>query len=92
LDTKSKAKSSATAQLSRSHVIEVSDSGLVSLMGGKWTSFRRMGEETVDEILQNNKEIEVKHEKSQTLNFNLIGSYSRSEALTGLQTGNEELF
>jgi len=51
-----------------------------------------MGEETVDEILQNNKEIEVKHEKSQTLNFNLIGSYSRSEALTGLQTGNEELF
>ena len=29
-----------TAQISRNHIIEVSDSGLVSLMGGKWTSFR----------------------------------------------------
>lgn len=36
-------KSSSTAKLSRSHVIEVSDSGLVSLLGGKWTSFRHMG-------------------------------------------------
>ena len=40
-----------TAGLVRNHVIEVSDSGLVSLMGGKWTSFRRMGEETVEKIL-----------------------------------------
>jgi glycerol-3-phosphate dehydrogenase len=47
-------KSSDTARLSRSHVIEVSDSGLVSLMGGKWTSFRHMGEETVDSLLQAN--------------------------------------
>ena len=46
-----KKKSSDTARLSRSHVIEVSDSGLVSLMGGKWTSFRHMGTETVDKIL-----------------------------------------
>ena len=61
-------------------------------MGGKWTSFRRMGEETVDEILQNNKEIEVKHATSQTLNFNLIGSYSRTEALNGLRLENDQLF
>ena len=38
-----KAKSSSTARLSRTHEIEVSESGLVSLMGGKWTSFRLMG-------------------------------------------------
>lgn len=44
-------KSSDTARLSRSHIIEVSDSGLVSLLGGKWTSFRHMGEETVEKIL-----------------------------------------
>ena len=42
-----KAAKSGSAVLSRGHVIEVSDSGLVSLMGGKWTSYRRMGEETV---------------------------------------------
>lgn len=40
-----------TANLSRNHVIEESKSGLISLMGGKWTSFRRMGEETVDLIM-----------------------------------------
>ena len=41
-------KSSSTAKLSRSHVIEISDSGLVSLLGGKWTSFRHMGQECVE--------------------------------------------
>ena len=30
----------STANLARNHVIEVSDSGLVSLMGGKWTAYR----------------------------------------------------
>lgn len=29
-----------TSSISRNHVIEVSENGLVSLMGGKWTSFR----------------------------------------------------
>ena len=29
-----------------------SDSGLVSLMGGKWTSYRSQGEECVDKILK----------------------------------------
>ena len=44
-------------------MIEVSDSGLVSLMGGKWTSFRKMGEETVDKILNENK-LEAKYQES----------------------------
>lgn len=58
-------KSSDTARLSRSHVIEVSESGLVSLMGGKWTSFRHMGEETVDTILSANPDkFEPLHEKT----------------------------
>lgn len=43
-----------SAKLSRSHEIEISDSGLVSVMGGKWTSFRRMGEDTIDLILEHN--------------------------------------
>jgi len=44
----------STANLSRNHVIEISQSGLVSLMGGKWTSFRKMGEETIDKIVHSN--------------------------------------
>ena len=50
-------KGSSTAKLSRTHVIEFSDSGLCSLLGGKWTSFRIMGEETVDEIIERNPEL-----------------------------------
>lgn len=38
----------STAQLSREHAIEVSAAGLVTVAGGKWTTYRRMAEEIVD--------------------------------------------
>lgn len=37
----------ATSDLSRSHQIERSDSGLISVRGGKWTTYRKMAEDTV---------------------------------------------
>jgi glycerol-3-phosphate dehydrogenase len=37
-----------TAALSRDHTLLVSPSGLVTLAGGKWTTYRRMGEDTID--------------------------------------------
>ena len=37
-----------TAELSRDHRIVVSDSGLISVVGGKWTTYREMGEDTID--------------------------------------------
>jgi glycerol-3-phosphate dehydrogenase len=37
-----------TAQLSRDHPILVSGSGLITVAGGKWTTYRQMAEETVD--------------------------------------------
>ncbi|OOG69633.1 glycerol-3-phosphate dehydrogenase/oxidase [Algoriphagus sp. A40] len=40
--------STKTKEISRSHKVIVSESGLVSLTGGKWTTFRKMGEDTVD--------------------------------------------
>lgn len=39
--------STKTKEISRSHKVIVSPSGLVSLIGGKWTTFRKMGEDTV---------------------------------------------
>lgn len=42
------AKGGTTATLSREHVIQVSRQGLVSVAGGKWTTYRRMGEQIVD--------------------------------------------
>ena len=40
--------STKTKEISRSHKIIVSDSNLITLTGGKWTTFRKMGEDTVD--------------------------------------------
>jgi glycerol-3-phosphate dehydrogenase len=43
--------SSRTAALSRDHTIEVSSSGLISIAGGKWTTYRRMAEDCVDRAI-----------------------------------------
>lgn len=40
-----------TAGLSRDHAVLVSASGLVSVVGGKWTTYRRMGEDVIDRAL-----------------------------------------
>src|SRR5208283_1843166 len=37
-----------TSKLSRDHTILVSSSGLVTVTGGKWTTYRRMGQDTID--------------------------------------------
>ena len=39
---------SATATLSRDHKIQISGSGLLTITGGKWTTYRRMAEDGVD--------------------------------------------
>ena len=39
----------STAALSRDHVIQIDRSGLVSVMGGKWTTYRHMAEDCVDQ-------------------------------------------
>lgn len=41
-----------TKELSRGHKIIVSDNGLVTITGGKWTSYRLMAEDTVDRAVR----------------------------------------
>lgn len=41
-------KSQATKELSRDHKLFTSASGLITITGGKWTTYRKMAEETVD--------------------------------------------
>lgn len=43
-----KASSASTAALSRDHTIHVSQSGLLTIAGGKWTTYRKMAEDCVD--------------------------------------------
>ena len=47
-----KSSSKKTAELSRDHVIMVSDAGLVTVTGGKWTTYRRMAEDTVNTAIE----------------------------------------
>ena len=42
----------ATREVSRRHKITLSSSGLLSIIGGKWTSYRRMAEETIDRAIK----------------------------------------
>jgi glycerol-3-phosphate dehydrogenase len=41
-----------TSSLSRSHFLFVDDSGLITITGGKWTTFRKMAEDAVDKAIE----------------------------------------
>ena len=45
-------KQGDTSALSRNHVIEVSPSGLITIAGGKWTTFRKMGEDAINKAIE----------------------------------------
>lgn len=48
----SKNDSNETKEISRDHKLMVSKSGLITITGGKWTTYRKMSEETVDTAIQ----------------------------------------
>lgn len=41
----------ATKAMSREHVVVISPSGLVTIVGGKWTTYRKMAEDTVNDAV-----------------------------------------
>ncbi|GHT68879.1 glycerol-3-phosphate dehydrogenase [Bacteroidia bacterium] len=47
-----KSEGKSTKELSRGHKIIVSNNGLITITGGKWTSYRRMAEDTVDRAIR----------------------------------------
>ena len=49
---KKNANGAKTKEISRSHKLLAADSGLVTITGGKWTTYRIMAEETVDLALK----------------------------------------
>lgn len=62
-----------TAGLARDHVLTTSASGLLTLAGGKWTTYRKMALDTVDNAI---KSFHLKPEKPgcQTADLPLVGS------------------
>ncbi len=45
-------ETNATKEISRSHKIIVASSGLITIIGGKWTTFRKMAEDTVNKAIK----------------------------------------
>jgi len=43
---------SSTKEVSRRHKITLSPSGMLTIIGGKWTTYRRMAEETIDKAIK----------------------------------------
>lgn len=41
-----------TAILSREHLIQLLPSGLINITGGKWTTYRKMAEQTINKVIQ----------------------------------------
>ncbi len=62
-----------TKEVSRSHKIIVSESGLISIVGGKWTTYRKMAEDVVNKSIQVHN---LKLVKSNTVNLNIHGNIS----------------
>ncbi|WP_069130702.1 glycerol-3-phosphate dehydrogenase/oxidase [Rhodohalobacter halophilus] len=65
--------SGKTKEISRSHKIIVSDSGLITITGGKWTTFRKMGEDAIDRAI---KVHELKAGKSRSEHLKIHGADS----------------
>ena len=83
-------KKMESKSLTRSHEVEVNEkSGLISLLGGKWTTYRSMGEDTVNRIIKEYPELKPLHKESITNTFKLLGSYS-SKAIDKTEVSNCE--
>jgi glycerol-3-phosphate dehydrogenase len=59
-----------TAALARDHHLSVSRSGLITIAGGKWTTYRKMGEDTIDAAIPIGA---LYPRKSRTRNLSLNG-------------------
>ncbi|KAA6306860.1 Glycerol-3-phosphate dehydrogenase 2, partial [termite gut metagenome] len=65
-----KSDGKSTKELSRGHKIIVSNHKLITITGGKWTSYRRMAEDTVDKAIQLNL---IETRKCRTKNLHIHG-------------------
>lgn len=65
-----------TAALSRDYTIEINDANLLTITGGKWTTYRRMAEDAVNQAVAANHLTDV---KSATANLKIHGFCEEAE-------------
>lgn len=69
---------SSTQNLVRNHLLFTSETGLTTISGGKWTTYREMAEETIDEAV---KVHNLTDKKSQTKQIVLVGGENFEQTL-----------
>jgi glycerol-3-phosphate dehydrogenase len=70
-----------TAALSRDHTIEINAANLLTITGGKWTTYRRMAEDAINQAIAANDLTDV---KSATENLKIHGFCEDSERFDNL--------
>ncbi|MFC1724403.1 glycerol-3-phosphate dehydrogenase/oxidase [candidate division KSB1 bacterium] len=66
----------STAAISREHVVYISKSGLVTIAGGKWTTYRKMAQDTLDQAIIVGQ---LEHSECLTENIQIHGFHKHSE-------------
>lgn len=66
-----------TGKLSRGHVIEVDETGLVNVYGGKWTICRLMAQECVDKVVKHFPSVTKGSYACRTRNMVLLGTHDK---------------
>lgn len=69
---------SNTKEISRGHKIIHSESGLITIVGGKWTTYREMSEDVVNDAIEFHN---LKNTASQTKSLSIHGNLSSIEKL-----------
>jgi glycerol-3-phosphate dehydrogenase len=77
---KANGASSKTSSLSRDHTIHIDNSGLLTIVGGKWTTYRHMAEDCVNHAITLGELPDV---PSKTHDLKIHG-YKQEESLTSL--------
>jgi glycerol-3-phosphate dehydrogenase len=97
---KAGAAPSKTSALSRDHTIHVDNSGMLTIVGGKWTTYRHMAEDCVDHAVLLGKlddvpcrtmDLKIHGYKDDVDSLNSLGAYgSDAEAILALASTNPE--
>lgn len=75
------ADAESTAEISRDHTIQISNSGLVTIAGGKWTTYRKMGEDVIDQAMTIGG---LEERASVTKNLHLHGWHANAASFNSL--------
>ncbi len=79
----------STKEISRSHKIVVSESGLVTITGGKWTIYRKMAEETINKVIKING---LKKVGCSTANLKIHGFVDRMDKDNFSKYGSDQVY